>query len=76
MTVQDILDEHTGEANYIVNSMIVKSFDDNGCTFKYLCQNSGGAGAFRREIFIATSTSGIPIEERTVITHVEISEPQ
>ena len=75
MTVQDVLDAYTGEANYIANSMIVKSFDDNGATYKWLCKNSNGAGAFRREIFIATSTTGT-LEDRTVTTHVEISDPR
>lgn len=76
MTVQDVLDIFTAETNYVANSMISKSFDDKGCVFVWLCHNHDtNSSAFRREIFIATSTTG-DLFGRTVIEYVEVAEPR
>lgn len=72
MTVQDILDAYIAEASYVTHSMINKSYDDLGCAYKWLCQNAGGA--FRREVFIATTTTEEAVEDRTVDTYVEIND--
>ena len=72
MTVQDVLDIYEAEENYVVQSIINKSYEDLGCTYKWLCKNTGG-GAFRREIFISTTGTGTLVE-RTVIEYTEISE--
>ena len=71
MTVQDILDIYINEDNYIPNSLLNKSYDDYGCTYKWLCKQDNTA--FRREIFIATEGTGT-LEDRTVITYIEIKE--
>lgn len=71
MTVQDVIDTYMAEANYVCGSMINKSYDDNGCAWKWLCHNE--SGAFRREVFMCTSTTGT-LEERTVTEHVEVND--
>ena len=76
MTVQDILNLYMTDDNYIVNSMIVKSSNSIGCTYKWLysspcCNNTEIKNAFRRELYIATEPGEI-LEERTVITSVEV----
>ena len=74
MTVQDVLDLYEAEENYIPHSMIIKSFDDVGCTYKLLIRNKG-ISAMRKEIFMATTTTGT-LEERLVETYVEIGDAQ
>ena len=73
MTVQDVLDEIEAYDNYVTNSLINKSFDDRGCTYIWLAKNAQ-TSAFRQEMFIATSNSISPLEDRTVITYVTIGE--
>ena len=73
MTIQDVLDLYEAEENYVGNSMINKSFDDNGATYKWLSLNDNGA--FRREVFMCTSTTGT-LEERVVDKYVEINDAQ
>jgi len=72
MTVKDILDSYKAGTNYVVNSMIVKSYDDYGCTYKWLCINNSKI-AFRKQIFIAT-TGTETLEDRTVLVYVDIGE--
>jgi len=72
MTVQEALDTFTCETNYVTNSIISKSYDDNGCTYKWLHKNKDSS-AFRREVFIATTGTGAVLG-RTVIEFVEIGE--
>jgi len=73
MTVQDVLDLYIAEDNYVENSMINKSSNDEGCTYKWLFKNTSGSG-FRREIFISIeeAVSGETLEDRTVISYIEI----
>jgi len=72
MTVQDVLDLYMAEENYVEGSIINKSFDDEGCTYKWLSSNSAKT-AFRREVFIHTSTTGT-LEDRTVVNYREIAD--
>ena len=75
MNVQNILDTYTPEESYVINSMIIKSFDNLGCTYKWLCRSPNNT-AFRREVFIATNTYEETIESRTVITSIEVTPGQ
>jgi len=70
MIVQDVIDVYTAEGNYISNSMVKKSSDNLGCTFKWICRM--GNTAFRREVFIATSTTEDDVTQRTVTEHIEV----
>jgi len=72
MTVQEVLDLYMAEENYVDGSIINKSFDDEGCVYKWLSSNTAQT-AFRREVFIHTSTTGT-LENRTVINYVEIAD--
>ena len=71
MIVSQVLATYTGEANYMVNSMILKSSNDTGCTYKWLFKHNS-AMAKRREVFIATSTTEDTVESRTVVTSIEV----
>ena len=74
MTVQDVLDDYMAEDRYVGSSMINKSYNDYGCTYKWLFRKKlGVADAFRREIFISTTGTG-DVPGRTVVEHVEIME--
>lgn len=75
MIVSDVLNGIKADTNYVINSLIVKSFNDDGCTFKWLTATTGNS-AIRKEIFIATSNVTENLEDRTVITAVEIGEAQ
>ena len=72
MTVQEVLNIYLAEDNYVDGSMINKSFDDEGCVYKWLSSNNANS-AFRREIFIHTSTTGT-LEDRIVINYIEIAD--
>ena len=70
MTVKNVIDSYKADTNYVINSMILKSYDDYGCTYKWLCTNDTNI-AFRREVFIATEGTGT-LEDRTVLKYVDI----
>lgn len=70
MTVKDVLDIYRLEDNYVQNSMLNQSYNDLGCTYKWFSRNT--KSAFRRELFIATSTTEEDIEDRTILEYIEI----
>jgi len=70
MTVSDMLDNLKEETQYVVNSMILKSYDDNGCTYKYLSEYKTDH-AVRKEVFMATTGTG-DLEGRTVTEWVYV----
>jgi len=74
MTIKELLDEFREQDNYVENSMINKSFDDKGCTFKWLVKTNNKG--FRREIFISTSNITDNLEDRTVSTYLEVTDPR
>lgn len=71
MTVQDVLDIYEAEDSYVSNSMVNKSYDDNGCTYKWLAR--AGSKAFRREVFMCTTGTGT-LTGRTAVEYIEIDE--
>lgn len=71
MTVQEVLDIFQSEDTYVGKSMVNKSYDDNGCTYKWLAKQ--GTKAFRREVFICTTGTG-ELTGRTAVEYVEINE--
>ena len=71
MTVGELLATYRATTGYITNSLIIKSYDAVGATYKYLLEYSPGK-AYRKEVFIATE-AGDDLEARTVITSIEIS---
>ena len=73
MIVQDVLDLYMAEDNYVEHSMINKSFNDEGCVYKWIDKNTTGNG-FRREVFISIeeAVSGETLEDRTVISYIEV----
>jgi len=75
MIVQEVIDIFKAETNYVGKSMINKSFNDEGCTFKWLAKN--GISALRREVFISTVVDPeVDLLNRTVIEYVEIGDAQ
>lgn len=72
MTVNDILDIFIEEETYMEHSMLNKSYDDLGCTYKWVSKLPGNKRGNRREIFIATSTTEEDIKDRTVISYIEL----
>ena len=70
MIVQNILDIYKAEENYIINSMIVRSYDETGCVFQWLSKNNNNLAAIRK-VFIGTTGTEI-LEERNAIIYVEI----
>ncbi len=71
MIVSELLATITADANYVANSLVLKSFDDVGATYKWLFRNPTGTAAYRREIFIATSGAS-DLEARTVVDNIEV----
>ena len=71
MIVSEILDTIKAGNDYVVNSLINKSFDDLGATYKWLERMREKAA--RREIFISTTGTGT-LEGRTVIEFLELDE--
>ena len=43
MTVQEVLNIYLAEDNYVDGSMINKSFDDEGCVYKWLSSNNANS---------------------------------
>ena len=70
MIVQNILDIYKAEENYIINSMIVRSYDEIGCVFQWLSKNNNNLAAIRK-VFIGTTGTEI-LEERNAIIYIEI----
>lgn len=70
MLVSDILTAVKARVGYVTNSLVVKSYDDLGCTYKWLLRC--GSFAKRHELFIATSTTEDAIETRTAIDSVDV----
>lgn len=73
MLVSEKLTALKAEPDYVANSMILKSSNSEGCTYKWLSLNPSGTFAVRREIFISTSTTEETVESRTIISSIEIS---
>jgi hypothetical protein len=71
MLVSDVLTTLKSDANYVANSMVLKSSDNLGCTYKYLGMVNA-TYAKRREWFISTSTTEDDVTTRTVIGSVEV----
>jgi hypothetical protein len=71
MLVSELLTNFKAESGYVVNSMILKSSDSIGATYKWLIEYKTGL-AVRKEIFIATE-SGDVVEDRVVIKYVDIA---
>mgnify|MGYP001270224273 CR=1 FL=1 len=70
MLVSDVVTTIKASSGYIANSLILKSSNAEGCTYKYL--QTVGTVARRREWFISTSTSEDDVTVRTVIADIEV----
>ena len=72
VTVQEKIDEIEGGANYVTNSLILKSHDDRGLVLKWLEQDTGVAE--RKELFIELNEdeSHMAVEKRTAINSIEV----
>lgn len=71
MLVSELLTTIAAEEGYTTGSLILKSSNDAGCTYKWLTKRPDGKSSFRRELFIATSGTG-DIETRTVVDSIEV----
>ena len=71
MTVNDVVTIIKAETNYVANSLVLKSYDETGCTYKFLGMVNA-TYAKRRQFFIATSTTEQNITTRTVTAYVEV----
>jgi len=76
-TLQDEMDTIEGGTDYVPNSLIIKSFDNNGLTFKWLESNVSGT-ADRKQKFIeldeSEATTIIKLLDRTAVSSIMISE--
>lgn len=75
MIVQDIITAIKAETAFVTNSLIIKSVDSDGLTFKFLNKQTvdGVTTAVRREVFVATEASFLPDPlARTVIEHIDV----
>ena len=70
MTVAELVASLETTDGYVTNSMLLKSFDDRGATYKYLFEYKTDL-AIRKEIFIATTGTG-DLDDRTVTKWVYI----
>lgn len=70
MTVREKLEIIEAESGYVINSLILKSYDDYGGTWKWLQKSVQGFG-YRREIFLAFEGSG-DIMDKTILDEIEI----
>jgi len=75
--VKDKKSDIENGANYVAQSLIVKSKDEKGVVLKWLESNAGGT-ADRKEMFIATNINerGLALELRTVVTDIIVNQPQ
>ena len=77
MTIQDKIDAIEAGTDYVPNSLVVKSFDERGCTFKWLEKNIYDT-ADRKQNFIELNPDekdkSLPL--RTAVNEIMISEPQ
>jgi hypothetical protein len=71
MIVSDVLTTVTSDAKYVAGSMILKSSNSTGCTYKYLWKFSD-LTAVRREVFISTSTTEDDVSTRTATASIEV----
>jgi len=78
MTVQDLLNLILARTTYITQSLILKSVDDYGVTYKWLegtisCEMCSGS-SMRYEMFVATdyADKDKDITERTTIVSTEV----
>jgi len=77
MLVSEILNGIKLEEGYVTNSLVLKSYDTLGGTYKYLVKLSSihELSAYRKEIFIAANgIEGDGFVDRTVITYIEVKE--
>lgn len=72
MTVGTLLNNIKNSADYFINSLLLKSSDNYGCTYKWLVK--GKTLATRKEIFIALDPeeSELELEQKTVIESTEV----
>lgn len=76
MTLNELLNDIKNQEFYILHSLVLKSFDDYGCIYKYLRKNRNILQANRVELFIALDIteigSGLDLLDRTVIMNIEV----
>lgn len=70
MLVSELVSSYKAESGYVTNSLIEKSHDDYGVTYKWLFKRDDTI-AYRREMFIAAEGAGDPMD-RTVIMNIEV----
>ena len=76
MIVQDLFNQIKSRKDYVINSLIVKSYDTNGIVVKFLV-TSDGRVTERKEMFIAVrGDSTIPMEQWEVIDYWFVEPPQ
>jgi hypothetical protein len=71
MLVSELLNTLKAESGYVTNSMILKSSDSVGATYVWLYKRNDIIG-YRREIFVGTSGTDEVVENRTVVTSIEV----
>ncbi len=74
MTVSELLSNIKNQQYYFPGSLILKSSDEQGAVYKWLEKANGTA--YRKEIFIELNPdeeeSGITLENKTVVSYIEI----
>jgi hypothetical protein len=75
MIVSEFLSNLKSQNDYINNSLILKSSDNFGCTYKYLILSGDDAIAIRKEIFIELdeTESELNLLEKTIVNYIEVN---
>ncbi len=73
MKVSDLLISIAENSDYVANSLLLKSSDNKGCSYKWLIK--AGDIAYRKQIFIALDPEESELEllDKTVINYIEVS---
>jgi len=73
MTIQEFITQIANDGDYVNHSLVLKSYDDYGCVYKWLqkCNNL----AIRKEIFIELDIEEVELEllNKTVIASIEVN---
>lgn len=72
MKMTEFINNITSQSTFISGSLLLKSADNLGCTYKWL--EGIGTVATRRQVFIAFNPeeSELPLLDKTVVNSIEV----
>jgi len=78
-TIQDKINTIEDGADYVPNSLIIKSHDNKGCVLKWLESNQSGTGD-RKERFVeldeTEATTVLRLFNKTAVSDIDVNDPQ